>query len=92
MMIERDITDSIRTMLDSTEAILVTGMRRIGKTTLLRPLMDVISTDNKLVLDLENPANRKMFEDANYDRIADNLRFNGNPVKLDAIPDTVAPH
>ena len=68
-------------MLDSPEVILVTGMRRIGKTTLLRSLMDEISTDNKLFLDLENPANRKLFEESNYDRIADNLRFLGLDLK-----------
>ncbi|MFH0998138.1 MAG: ATP-binding protein [Pseudomonadota bacterium] len=84
MNIERDITSSIRAMLDSPEAIVVTGLRRSGKTTLLRMLMDEIPTDNKLFLDLENPANRKLFEASNYDRIADNLRFLGLDLKRKA--------
>lgn len=84
MTIERDITSSIRAVLDSPEAIVVTGMRRTGKTTLLRSLMDEISTDNRLFLDLENPANRKLFEEPNYDRIADNLRFLGLDLKRKA--------
>jgi predicted AAA+ superfamily ATPase len=84
MNIERDITSSIRAMLDSPEAIVVTGLRRSGKTTLLRMLMDEIPTDNKLFLDLENPANRKLFEESNYDRIADNLRFFGLDLKRKA--------
>jgi predicted AAA+ superfamily ATPase len=84
MNIERDITPSIRAVLGSPEAIVVTGLRRTGKTTLLRSLMDEIPTDNKLFLDLENPANRKLFEESNYDRIADNLRFLGLDLKRKA--------
>jgi len=84
MSIERDITSAIRAVLDSPEAIVVTGLRRTGKTTLLRMLMDEIPTDNKRFLDLENPANRKLFEESNYDRIADNLRFLGLDLKSKA--------
>jgi uncharacterized protein len=47
-------------LLDSPEAIVVTGLRRTAKTTLLRSLMGEITTDNKLFLDLENPASRKL--------------------------------
>ncbi|MCM2358672.1 MAG: ATP-binding protein [Geobacteraceae bacterium] len=43
----------------------------------MRSLMEEIPSDNKLFFDLENPANRKLFEETNYDRIADNLRFLG---------------
>lgn len=84
MNIERDITPSIRAVLDSPEVIVVTGLRRTGKTTLLRSLMDEIPTDNKLFVDLENPANRKLFEESNYDRIADNLSFLGLDLKKKA--------
>jgi predicted AAA+ superfamily ATPase len=81
MNFDRDITNSILPVLDSPEAIVITGLRRTGKTTLLRLLMDVIPSDNKLFVDLENPANRKLFEETNYDRIADNLRFLGLNLK-----------
>jgi predicted AAA+ superfamily ATPase len=77
MSIERDITPSIRAVMDAPEAVIITGLRRTGKTTLLRSLMEEVPSDNKLFLDLENPANRKFFEETNYDRIADNLRFLG---------------
>lgn len=77
MNIERDITPSIRAVMDAPEAIVITGLRRTGKTTLMRSLMEEIRSDNKLFFDLENPANRKLFEETNYDRIADNLRFLG---------------
>ena len=46
--------------------------------------MDEVPTANKLFLDLENPANRKLFEESNYDRIADNLHFLGLDLKTKA--------
>jgi len=39
-------------------------MRRTGKTTLLNYIYDQVDSKNKLFLDLENPLNRKYFEDA----------------------------
>ncbi len=84
MNIERDIASSIRAVLDSPEAIVVTGLRRTGKTTLLRMLMNVVPTENKLFIDMENPANRKLFDESNFDRIADNLRFLGLDMKSKA--------
>jgi uncharacterized protein len=84
MNIERDIASSIRAVLDSPEAIVVTGLRRTGKTTLLRMLMNEVPTENKLFIDMENPANRKLFDESNYDRVADNLRFLGLDMKSKA--------
>lgn len=52
---------------------MITGMRRTGKTTLLTHLFDLIESENKLYLDLENPLNRKYFEEKNYDRIRKTL-------------------
>lgn len=56
--------------IDSPEAIVITGMRRVGKTTLLRQIYENLPTNNKIFLDLENPFNRKFFEIDNYDEIA----------------------
>jgi len=56
-------------------------MRRVGKTTLLRHIQDSIPSTNKLFVDLENPANQKLFEEENYDRILDGLRFLGLDTK-----------
>ncbi|MBI5748283.1 MAG: AAA family ATPase, partial [Nitrospinae bacterium] len=52
-------------------------MRRVGKTTLLRQIMEEINPENKIFLDMENPANRKYFEGENYENILNNLRFLG---------------
>lgn len=52
---------------------MVTGMRRTGKTTLLRMIFDALPTTNKLFLDLENPLNQKYFLNENYDAILPSL-------------------
>lgn len=48
---------------------MVTGMRRVGKTTLLKQVYDSIPSGNKIFLDLENPVNQKYFEEENYEAI-----------------------
>ncbi len=68
-MKQRLIIENINPYLASTEAIIVTGMRRTGKTTLLRFLFEQLESKNKIFLDLENPINRKYFEEENYEQI-----------------------
>lgn len=77
MIIERELYVKIKQVIDSPEAIVITGMRRTGKTTLLHFIMDKIESKNKLFLDLENPSNRKYFEEENYDKVLDSLKFLG---------------
>lgn len=75
----RYLYKSIEQRIVSPEAIIVTGMRRVGKTTLLKHVYETLSTDNKIFLDLENPLNRKYFEADNYEAIAyelENLGLN----------------
>jgi len=69
MIKPRSIYKSIKPYFDSPEAIIITGMRRTGKTTLLNFIFDQVETKNKIFLDLENPLNRKYFEEENYERI-----------------------
>lgn len=77
MIIERELYSNIKPFINAPEAIVVTGMRRTGKTTLLRYLSDSIVSANKIFMDLENPANRRYFEEDNYDKVADNLKLLG---------------
>lgn len=77
MLIERYIFLKIKPYINSPEAIVITGMRRVGKTTLLRQIMEEIKSENKIFLDMENPATRKYFEEENYETILNNLRFLG---------------
>lgn len=69
MIIKRDIFGEIDKYIDSKQAIVVTGMRRTGKTTVLQYYFDKIDSQNKIFLDLENPINRSYFEETNYDKI-----------------------
>ena len=73
MIIERDIYKSIAPVLQSPEAIVITGMRRVGKTTLLNYIYEQIPSQNKLYLDLENPRNQLYFQEVDYNAVKKNL-------------------
>ncbi|MBI4691810.1 MAG: ATP-binding protein [Nitrospirae bacterium] len=77
MIYPRTIYNDIEKHLDTPEAVILTGMRRTGKTTLLTLIRDRLKTDNKLFLDLENPLNRKYFEEEDYEKIKAALEFLG---------------
>lgn len=77
MQIVRELYQKVRQYINTPEAIVITGMRRVGKTTLLRHIMQEIESDNKIFIDLENPVNRKHFEETNYEKILDALMFLG---------------
>lgn len=77
MVIQRDIWIEIEPYMDSPEAIVITGMRRTGKTTLLQFIFDKVASSNKLFIDLENPLNRKYFEEEDYERIRLNFEVLG---------------
>src|SRR3989339_858221 len=63
--------------LKTSEITVITGMRQVGKTTLLDHLFSLVENSNKVMLDLENPLNRKIFEEENYDAIWNNLAVFG---------------
>lgn len=77
MIKPRHLYDKIKPYFDSPEAIIITGMRRTGKTTLLNLIFDQTDSKNKIFLDLENPLNRKYFEEKNYERIKISFEFLG---------------
>ncbi len=66
---KRNIFQLLQPYYETPEAIIITGMRRTGKTTVLKYIYDRINSTNKLFLDLENPMNRQYFEELNYERI-----------------------
>lgn len=69
MIIKRELFSKIEPYLDSEEAIIITGMRRVGKTTFLKSIYEKINSENKLFLDLENPINQKYFEEEDFEKI-----------------------
>lgn len=74
MLYPRQIFPSLESELDTKEITVITGMRRVGKTTVLTQLYNLIKSENKVILDLENPMHRKVFEERNYDAVWNNLR------------------
>lgn len=77
MIIQRDIYTEIAPVLSSPEAIVITGMRRVGKTTLLKFIYDQVESPNKIYLDLENPRNQTYFQEVDYDAVKNNLQLLG---------------
>ncbi len=73
MMYPRTIFAEIKAVLDDPEIIVITGMRRVGKTTLLNEIYRSVPSPNKVLLDLENPLYQMLFQETNYDQIIQNL-------------------
>lgn len=69
MFIKRKILPVLEKLLEVPEALIITGFRRVGKTTVVKHLYDSLKTDNKLFLDMESPVNQEIFQEKNYDAI-----------------------
>lgn len=76
-MLPRSILPSLEKELSTKEIVVLTGMRQTGKTTILSHLYEQIHSSNKILLDLENPLNRKIFEEQHYDNVWRNLSIFG---------------
>lgn len=83
MLYRRQLFPQLESELNTKEITVITGMRRVGKTTALYHLYDLVESTNKAMLDLENPLHRKIFEEENYDTVWNNLNQFGvtNAVK-----------
>lgn len=75
--IARRIFPALQRALADQRVIVITGQRRVGKTTAARWLLDQTPTDNKLYLDLERLDQRAVFGESNYDLVLDFLRNRG---------------
>lgn len=73
MFYSRQLYTQLEVELQTREVTIITGMRRVGKTTALLHLFDLIKSENKTMLDLENPLHRKIFEEEDYDAVWNNL-------------------
>lgn len=73
MFYTRPLYFALKKELESRKIIVLTGLRHVGKTTLLNKIFSEIKSANKVFLDLENPLYRKVFEEDNYDNIWNNL-------------------
>src|SRR3989338_758095 len=76
MFYPRKLYHKIKDYFTDPQAVIITGMRRTGKTTLLKKIFEEIPSDNKKYIDLENPANWIHFRTENYDKVIPSL-FDG---------------
>jgi predicted AAA+ superfamily ATPase len=67
-MFKRELFYIIRPQLYHKNAILITGMRQVGKTTLMRQLYDDF-VGKHLWFDLDNPLDQMVFENVDYNAI-----------------------
>jgi len=82
MFYPRKLLPQLKKQIKSREIIVLTGMRRTGKTTLFKMIFDGINSAHKVFLDMENPIEQKVFEEADYNNIIFNLSVMGiNPKK-----------
>ena len=74
MLYPRKILQPLKKHLETKEIVVLTGMRRVGKTTAFRMIYKEIKSKNKVFLDIENPIEQKIFEEADYNNIWANLK------------------
>ena len=74
MYYPRKIQKDLKNQLKFREIVVLTGMRRVGKTTLMRWLFDQVQSHNKVFLDLENLIDQKVFDEIDFNNIWHNLK------------------
>lgn len=67
MNFKRKIFNSLEKHLTVKQVTVLTGMRRTGKTTLVKQLMEVSNIEQKIFFDLERIDHRELFSYKNYD-------------------------
>ncbi len=72
-MKKRYLFNDLLKYLDHKNALIITGMRQVGKTTLMKQLYDEVKGP-KLWYDFENPLDLLHFENINYDAVYEVLR------------------
>lgn len=73
-IIDRSIFSELKAALTDQRIIVITGMRRVGKTTTLRWLLDQVSSENKIYMDLERLDQRAVFQESNYELVLNYFR------------------
>ena len=76
-MIARNIFPVLSEALEKKQIIVLTGLRRVGKTTTVKYLFKKIKSSNKFYFDFERIEYRKLFSDDNYGNIISALQLEG---------------
>ncbi len=69
MIYPRKIFKNLKAHLETKQVTVLTGMRRTGKTTLVKELLEVSDITQKVYFDLERIDNRILFSEENYENI-----------------------
>ncbi|KAF0236760.1 MAG: hypothetical protein FD181_2530 [Prolixibacteraceae bacterium] len=72
-MKKRFLFNTIKKYIDHKNALVITGMRQVGKTTLMKQIFDEI-TAPKLWFDFDNPLDMLFFEEIDYNKIFQKLK------------------
>lgn len=81
MFLNRKLYPTIKKHLKVRQISVLTGMRRTGKTFIVKQLLKDIDSDNKLYIDLERLDQRELFSQSNYDNIMRDLENSGINIK-----------
>lgn len=81
MIYQRKIYKKIKKYFRAKQVIVITGMRRVGKTTILKQILSEIKSENKAYFDLEKLSDRNVFNQENYDNILLDLEGKGIDIK-----------
>jgi predicted AAA+ superfamily ATPase len=84
MYYARTILAELQRHLAARQVTVLTGMRRTGKTTLVKALLDTVDSPNKIYFDLERSDNRLLFSETNYENIILTLEARGLSFKKKA--------
>lgn len=76
-MYPRTLYGPLKEHLQNRQVTVITGMRRTGKTTLVKQLLADIASQNKIYIDLERIDNREVFFEKNYDAVIQALGRRG---------------
>ena len=76
-MVHRNIYKELEKSLHAKQMIVITGIRRVGKTTALQYLMSKLPRENSIYFDLERVENRAVFNEKNYSVIIEALQAFG---------------
>ncbi len=69
MYYKRKLYNEIQTVINHKNAIIITGGRQVGKTSLMRQFYEKIPSDEKAWFDFDNPIDYKFFEEEDYENI-----------------------
>lgn len=76
-MIDRIAFKQLLPHLKNKHVTVITGMRRVGKSTALKFLLEQVKHDNKIAFDCERIEVRTLFNRPNYESIIDELKLMG---------------